>query len=393
MELQRHALLMYTSCGWFYDDISGIETIQILQYAGRAIQLGEELFGRDNIETDFLALLQNAASNDPQIGNGRDLYMKFVRPARIDGHKAVGHYAVSSLFQDYPEQSELYAYIVDREYSRMCTSGLSRLAVGRCRIKSKMTEDSLHVEYAVVQLGDHNISGGVRDCNDRPSAQESFREMVRAFEKGDLPTVFRILDEDFSQSAFSLGSLFKDEQRRVLDILLKAANADLEDLNRQAFERTAPLMRFLTDMELTPPSSFRNIAASVLNTQLLHALESERFQTDQIAELLESAAFWRVELDKEGLEFALRRKIETLAQKSRENPGDLAALNSFSAAVQLASRFPFTVNLYRTQNTYYEILSNSYPGLKAAAAKGDKGAKAWIEAFRELGAKLSVRVE
>ncbi|MDM7995129.1 MAG: DUF3536 domain-containing protein [Acidobacteriota bacterium] len=393
MELQRHALLMYTSCGWFFDDISGIETVQILQYAGRAIQLGEELFGRDNIETDFLAVLQNAASNDPKIGNGRDLYMKFVRPARIDGHKAVGHYAVSSLFQDYPEQSELYSYIVDREYSKMSTSGLSRLAVGRCRIRSKMTEDSSHVEYAVVHLGDHNISGGVRDCNDQNSAQESFREMVRAFEKGDLPTVFRILDEDFSQSAFSLSSLFKDEQRRVLDILLKAANADLEDLNRQAFERTAPLMRFLMDLELALPSSFRNIAAAVLNAQLRRALESERFQTDQVADLLESTAFWQVDLDREGLEFALRRKIENLAQKSRDNPGDLAALKSFSAAVQLAPRLPFTVNFYRTQNIYYEILSGTYPRLKAAAAKGDKGAKAWTDAFRELGAKLSVRVE
>ncbi len=393
MELQRHAMLMYTSCGWFFDDISGIETVQILQYAGRAIQLGEELFGRDNIESDFLGILQDAVSNDSKIGNGRDLYLKLVRPAMIDGHKAVGHYAVSSLFQDYPEQSELYSYIVEREYSKMSTSGISRLAVGRCKITSKMTWDSSNVEYAVVHLGDHKISGGVRECHGQHPAQESFHAMIRAFEKGDLPTVFRIINDDFGQTAFSLSSLFKDEQRRVLDILLKAANTDLEDLNRQAFERTAPLMRFLMNLGLDLPPSFQNIAAAVVNSQLLRAFQSEKLNTDQIDELLEATTLWQIEVDKEGLEYALRRRIETLAQKSLTSPGDLSSLKNLSAAIQLASRLPFTVNFYRTQNIYYELLHNEYPRLTEAAAKGDKYAKTWVEEFKKLGAKLSVRVE
>ena len=393
LELQRHAMLMYTSCGWFFDDISGIETVQILRYAGRAIQLGEELFGRDNIESDFLEILQNALSNDPKIGNGRDLYMKFVRPAMIDKHKAVGHYAVSSLFQDYPDRSELYSYIVDRQYSKMVTSGLSKLAVGRCKITSKMTWASFEGEYVVVHLGDHNLSGGVRDCKGDHPAQEAFREIIHAFEKGDLPTVFRIIDDDFGQSAFSLGSLFKDEQRRVLDILLKAAKADLEEANRQTFERTAPLMRYLMNLGLTLPPSFRNIAAAVVNSQLLHAFQAERLNPDQIEELLEAAKLWQVELDKEGLEYALREKIETLAQKSRDNPGELLSLKNIAAAVHLTPKLPFTVNFYRTQNIYYELLRESYPKLKTAAAKGDKNSRAWAEEFRRLGAKLSIKVD
>ena len=44
LELQRNAMLMYTSCGWFFDELSGIETVQIIQYAGRVVQLAEELF-------------------------------------------------------------------------------------------------------------------------------------------------------------------------------------------------------------------------------------------------------------------------------------------------------------------------------------------------------------
>jgi alpha-amylase/alpha-mannosidase (GH57 family) len=393
LELQRHAMLMYTSCGWFFDDISGIETVQILQYAGRAMQLGEELFGRDHIESDFLEILQNASSNDPKIGNGRDLYMKHVRPAMVDKHKAVGHYAVSSLFQDYPERSELYSYIVDREFSKMSTSGLSRIAVGRCKITSKMTSESSEAEYAVVHLGDHNISGGVRKCRADHPAQESFRDMIRSFDRGDLPAVFRTIDDDFGQSSFSLSSLFKDEQRRVLNIILNAANADLEGLNRQAFERTAPVMRFLMNLGLSLPQSFRNTAAAVVNSQLMHAFQAERLNADHINDLLESSASWQVDLDKEGLEYALRTKIEMLAQKSQNNPGDLRALKDLAAAVRLAPKLPFSINFYRAQNICYDLLQNEYPKLKSAAARGDENAKTWTEEFKELSERLSVRVE
>ncbi|MBC7104501.1 MAG: DUF3536 domain-containing protein, partial [Firmicutes bacterium] len=69
LELQRHAMLMFTSCGWFFDEISGIETVQVLQYAGRAIQLAEEVSGR-KIEAQFLEILAQAKSNIPEHGDG-----------------------------------------------------------------------------------------------------------------------------------------------------------------------------------------------------------------------------------------------------------------------------------------------------------------------------------
>ena len=69
LEMQRHAMLMYTSCGWFFDELSGIETVQVIQYAGRVVQLAEELFGND-IERRFLDKLALAKSNLPEHGDG-----------------------------------------------------------------------------------------------------------------------------------------------------------------------------------------------------------------------------------------------------------------------------------------------------------------------------------
>src|SRR5581483_3784942 len=86
MELQRHAMLMYTSCGWFFDELSGIETVQVIQYAGRAVQLAQELFG-DHAEERFLAKLAEAKSNVAAYGNGADIYERWVKPAALDLYK------------------------------------------------------------------------------------------------------------------------------------------------------------------------------------------------------------------------------------------------------------------------------------------------------------------
>jgi alpha-amylase/alpha-mannosidase (GH57 family) len=393
MELQRHAMLMYTSCGWFFDDISGIETIQILQYAGRAIQLGEELFGKDSIESAFLKILQNAQSNVPEPENGRVLYEKFVTPAKVDREKAVGHYAVSSLFQDYPEQSDLYSYRVDRKQSKLITCGRSKLAVGHCRITSKITSEYSELEYGVVHLGDHNIGGGVREYTGSYSEQQTVKQMIDSFEKADLPAVFRLMDEYFGQSVFSLKSLFRDEQRRVLDIILKSTNADLEELNRQAFDRTAPLMRFLMDLGLALPPYFKNIATTVLNSQLRSAFQEEQPKANSILRLLETAEFWHVDLDKEGLEYALRSTLEKLAIEAHRLPENLSSLKRLASAVQLASKLPFAIHFYRIQNNYYDLLRNRYPDFKTAADKGDATAKSWVEEFKSLGTHLFIKVE
>jgi alpha-amylase/alpha-mannosidase (GH57 family) len=73
LEMQRSALLMFTSCGWFFSDLAGIETIQVLRYAARAIDLLNQL-GLDPPRRKFLDLLAEARSNRPEKGNGADLF-------------------------------------------------------------------------------------------------------------------------------------------------------------------------------------------------------------------------------------------------------------------------------------------------------------------------------
>jgi alpha-amylase/alpha-mannosidase (GH57 family) len=82
LELQHMLLLMYTSCGWFFNDISGIETIQILRYAGRAIDLMDQL-GLPSARDRFLEILSEAKSNKSELGTGADIYRGMVEPLRV----------------------------------------------------------------------------------------------------------------------------------------------------------------------------------------------------------------------------------------------------------------------------------------------------------------------
>ena len=144
MELQRHTQLMYTSCGWFFDEISGIETVQIIAYAGRVLQLAAKLFGEQGVllEEEFLRVLERARSNVPEHGDGAQVYRKWVKGARIDLEHVGAHYAISSMFRSYPDSGQIFSFDVQRHSYDVLTSGHGRVGLGRARLTSRITEES-----------------------------------------------------------------------------------------------------------------------------------------------------------------------------------------------------------------------------------------------------------
>src|SRR5215469_12660403 len=138
LEMLRHLMLMYTSCGWFFDEPTGPETVQVLQYAGRAVQLGQQLFGGDR-EQEFLERLQPIASNIREFGNGRDIFARFVQPAMLDLPGVAAHYAISSLFEGYHRSQSIYAYHAQLHQVRTFECRDLKLACGTAQISSCVT--------------------------------------------------------------------------------------------------------------------------------------------------------------------------------------------------------------------------------------------------------------
>src|SRR5262249_39379718 len=141
LEIQRHAMLMYTSCGWFFDELSGIETLQVIQYASRALQLAQEVLD-DQTEPHFVDILAKAKSNIPNHKDGAHIYQRLVRPSFVDLRKVGVHYAIRSLFEPYEARANIYCYRVQREADHnltSCNNEDRKLIVGRVRLTSEVT--------------------------------------------------------------------------------------------------------------------------------------------------------------------------------------------------------------------------------------------------------------
>ncbi|HYO12128.1 MAG TPA: DUF3536 domain-containing protein [Thermoanaerobaculia bacterium] len=392
LELQRQAMLMYTSCGWFFNDLAGIETVQVLRYAGRAVQLAGQLFG-EPLEPELLRRLDRARSNDPAAGSGRDIYERLVRPSVVDLPQVAAHYAVASLFEDFPDSAPVYCYSVERENGRAFRAGRSKLAVGRVRVTSTVTGKAGCFVFGVLHFGDHNLNAGVERFEEGEAYHRLIVEAGGAFEHGDLARVVRLLDRYFGDVSYSLKSLFRDEQRRILDLILASTLEEVEDELRDIFRHHAPLMRFLNSLGTPLPKAFRAAAELVLNVDLKRALSDFSTDFEEVGRLLDETASLHIDLDTEGLSYALGLALKDLVELFRERPDDPDLLRRMDAIVTLTRSTPFKVDLWRAQNRCYELRQTIDPRLKERAGAGDARAAEWVELFRELGEKLAVRVE
>jgi alpha-amylase/alpha-mannosidase (GH57 family) len=392
LELQRHALLMFTSCGWFFDDISGIESTQVLQYAGRVIQLSEQLFG-DGIEAEFLRRLEPAKSNVPEHKDGRAIYESFVRPAVVDLAKVAAHFAVSSLFESYPEDAYVFCYRAGVQDYQGMEAGAAKLAVGRVSVTSGVTGESGEMCFGVLHFGDHNITAGVRETPDPEAYAHMASEVTEVFSRADLPGVIRLLDKHFGQLTYSIKSLFRDEQRKILDLVLASNLAESEASYRQVFEHQAPLMRFLLDIGYPLPRSFQTAAEIVLNSNIRRVFGEEEIDPSRVRALVQESRFWNVQLDQAVLAYAARDTLRRLARDFDAKPDDAERLGRLESAVAAALALPFTVDLSGAQNRYYHVLKGYYPLLRQRADHGDPKALDWQDLFVALGINLRVRVE
>ncbi|WP_334110305.1 DUF3536 domain-containing protein [Thermodesulfitimonas autotrophica] len=390
LELQRHAMLMFTSCGWFFDEISGIETVQILQYAARVIQLAEELFAT-RFEPRFLEILAEAKSNLKEHRDGAHVYEKFAKPAMVDLPKVGAHYAISSVFETYDAESRVYCYTVNRHDHQTSETGKVKLVVGQAAITSDITHESADLSYGVLYLGDHNVHGGIRPHRDNAAYQEMVTKVKDAFDRADFPEVLRVIDSYFEGATFSLKQLFRDEQRRILNMILDSTLKEIEADYRRIYEHHAPLMRFLKDLRMPLPQALFTTAAFVINMSLRRAFATEPLDLDQINTLLHEAHLLEVPLDATGLGYTLAQTLEAMARRLKADPTNLNLVRELESATDLVRFFPFEVNLWAVQNIYYDLLQNVYPALREKGAKGDSQAQELVAHYDNLGENLRMQ--
>ncbi|HVT94350.1 MAG TPA: DUF3536 domain-containing protein [Bryobacteraceae bacterium] len=383
LELQRHLMLMYTSCGWFFDDISGIETVQVIEYAARAVQLAEELFSQ-LFEEDFLSRLSLAKSNIAEEEDGALIYHKRVRPAMADLMKVGAHYAVSSMFEPYPEKVSIYCYDILREELKEASSGRIRLAIGKARITSQITLESKRIQYAVLHFGDQNIHARIGKAGLPKSFEQITNRLLAAFERSDWGSIIRMTDRGFP-SEVSLSSLFKDAQRKTAAQIVRPATKEIAAANRRLYREHSSLLRLLHSLQVPPPSALRDALAHALDDMLNDALSVLPLDEARIRDLVHQAQTAGVKLDGAALERTLQQALKPLADQFFEDDGNLKILTDLARAAEFVQTLPVPVRFWTLQTRCYRLWE--------AMPESRKSDSTWLDAFRRLCTALNLRTD
>ena len=220
LEIQRQAMLMFTSCGWFFADISGIETTQIMKYAARAIELAETFTDKD-YETPFLNILEKAQSNIKDMGNGKEIYQKFVKPSVVTTKQIIAQWAISSLYQDFEDETELYSYNINRLDYRKIKNAKTVMAFGRIKVTSKITLETNDMMFVIIKFANSDFHCAIKEFSNQSNYNKIKNELLDKYMNASLTDIMRAIDINFGLEYFSVRNLFQDERKDILKIQLK----------------------------------------------------------------------------------------------------------------------------------------------------------------------------
>ncbi len=395
LELQRYAILMYTSCGWFFDEISGIETVQVMMYAARAMQLARTLFGL-GLEEEYAKIIEKAPSNVPEFGNGAQIYFTFIKPAIVDFAKISAQNTIIELFSDEIKTGILTSHLPEccfkislSEVERR-DDGRFRLIVNRSKVYSVTTSDEETFGCAAIWLGDHNVScGAMRDMpQDTFSSLRS--EVLGNFEKGQINEIIVNLTKYFEANTYSLKDMFKDDQRYILDYILVDGLKKAKELYDIIYRDNSALLRFMKEARIPSPRPLQSAAEVVLNMEMERLLPVEDLNLEELQKVILNSKNLSIALDSELLALEASERTSREFQKLMSAPENIEHIQYISKLLKIIRELPINLDLWQSQNIAFKIAEKLYREIKN---KKDGLSKSWVLAFTELCELIGIRLD
>ena len=354
LEMQRQAMLMYTSCGWFFCEISGIETIQIMKYAARVIQLAKN-FTNNDFENKYLEILSEAKSNYKEIGNGRDIYEKFVRPSIVTEKQIVSLWAISSLYQEINEEEDVYCYTIKRKNYKKIQKDETNFLIGNVEIQSKITLEKHNLMFALLQYSGGDFHCAIKEYEEEfPQIQ---KDLIRTYLSDTLTEIIRKLDNSFGKEYFTLKDIFIEERRKILQILMKERLNEFGKTYEDIYNEGKSSVIHLQALGLDIPNEFK-IAAQYTLTRQFNELftDSNGFIDDN---LIQTATDINFEAKKFGIKLDRKQTSNIFSKKITQNINRLIYSMDYPQAevitdlLDTMDKLDLQVNIGEAQNLYY----------------------------------------
>lgn len=397
LEIQRQALLMYTSCGWFFSEISGIETVQIMKYAARALQLASH-FSKENYEEKFLEILAEAKSNIQEFGTGRDIYERFVKPSVVTAKQIACLWAISSLYQDFDDEEEVYCYKVKRNDYKRVSKGNANFIVGNIEISSKVTLKKSNLEFALMQYTGGDFHCAIKEHSDNSEYQDLKTSLIKTFMLSPMTEIIRTLDEKFGKEYFTLKDIFIEERKKILQILLKDKLAKFANAYKDMYEQGKTSIYHMQNLGLEIPNEFKISAGYALSQRFNDILShSDVFVEDgviqKITDINYEAKKINIEIDKTQTNKVFAKKL--LINLNRLTKSfEIQQADAILELFEIMGKLELQIDIAEAQNIYYnriyhrigDIIENNQGKPKEKDMK-------FINLLLEIGKNLNINVD
>jgi len=269
--------------------------------------------------------------------------------------------------------------------------GEQRLAIGKVHVRSDITWIEETFNFAVLHFGDHNVNAGVQKFWGDEQTRIMQEEIKAAFAKGDLPEVIRLMDKHFGSHNYSLWHLFRDEQVKIFDQILKAQINEIDESLRRTYEHHAPAILVMRNLGLPLPDVLNAIGKFIVNTDLRKVLEAPELDLPGLKQVAEDAMKFYPDLNRFSLGFLAGKKITDLMEKLQKTPEDLSQMETLNKMLEVIGTLQLGPHLWKSQNTLLSISRSLYPQMKDRADKGDEAARRWVEQLEALEAHMYMR--
>lgn len=396
LEIQRQAMLMYTSCGWFFSEISGIETVQIMKYAARAMQLVAR-FTNEDFETHFKDILSQAKSNIAEFGTGKDIYERFVKPSVVTAKQIACLWAISSLYQDFEDEEDVYCYTVKRHSYQKVQKGSSNFLVGHIEISSKVTLQKADLMFALMQYAGGDFHCAIKEFSNDAEFNELQATLIKTFALNPITEIIRTLDEKFGKEYFTLKDIFIEERKKILQILLKDQLEKFGNTYKEMYDQGKGSIYHMQNLGLEIPKEFKISAEYALSHRYNDLLAgSDGFVEAPIVQQIKDINFeakrMNIDIDKTPSNKNFAKRIITNLNRLTKS-FEIQQADTIIELFEMVEKLDLQIDISEAQNIYYNKIYHRIGDIIENNEKEprDKDIK-FIKLLLNIGEKLNINV-
>ena len=399
LEMQRQAMLMYTSCGWFFSEISGLETTQIMKYALRAMQLAAS-FSSVDIESGFTQILSRAQSNIHGFGTGKDVYERFVKPSAVSIKQIAALWAISSMHTEFDDISTLYCYNIKKHYSKYTSNGATAFSVGRIEIESKITLEKYDFFYAAIQFPEGDFHCALKRYDDSENIQDIAKKLFDIYLKNPITEIIRALDNIFGHEYYTLKDVLIEDRSKILMTSLKDKLGKFSNTYREVYNEGKSSILQLINLGISVPVEYKLAAQYTLSNDFNELFNDCSNIVDETViqraiEIVKEAEAFKIDIDKSQTSEIFSNQIQKLIYNFMKN-FEIHRLDKILKMFECVTKLNLKIDIAEAQNMYFNKIYMKFTKLlDAALAQNDN-----VEEVRDflfdllvLGEYLNINTE